>query len=96
MTNDIDKTLAERGSRYGTFEGNAKTTQALITAICQAPSASKLTDMHLECLHMIFHKVARMVNGDPFYVDNVHDIIGYAKGLEDYLIKLEREKEVIQ
>ncbi len=90
--NDINQTLKERGSKYGTFEDNAKVTQSLMAILLAAPSAERLTDVHKEELHMICHKMARMVCGDPFYVDNAHDICGYAKGLEDYLIKLENIK----
>lgn len=85
----IDKTLQERGGRYGTFENNARITQALCDVIKTAPNYDELTDKHIEAYHMIFHKIARSVCGDPMYVDNVHDIVGYAKLLEDYLVKEE-------
>lgn len=86
----IEETLKERGSRYGTFEANADTTQSLMKVLAKGKSFPKMHDMHKEILHMICHKMGRMVNGDPNYIDNVHDIIGYAKGLEDYLIKWEK------
>ena len=54
----VDATLQERGSRYGTIEGNASTTQALMDVIALSPRAGELTDVHMECLHMIFHKIA--------------------------------------
>lgn len=90
---NITQTLKERGSRYGTFEENAEVTQKLLDILLTAPSSGKLTVMHKEILHMICHKMSRMVCGDPMYVDNVHDIIGYAKGLEDYLIKKEGQND---
>jgi hypothetical protein len=31
-----------------------------------------------EALEMIQHKIARILNGDPDYFDNWHDIAGYA------------------
>ena len=34
---------------------------------------------------MIFHKIARCVCGDHNYIDNIHDIVGYAKLLEEFL-----------
>ena len=91
MTNKIDKTLQERGDRYGTFENNARVTQALCDVIKTAPNYDQLTDKHIEAYHMIFHKISRSVCGDPMYVDNIHDIIGYAKLLEGYLTKKEEE-----
>ena len=40
----VDATLQERGSRYGTIEGNASTTQAMMDVIAQSPRAGELTD----------------------------------------------------
>jgi hypothetical protein len=40
-----------------------------------------------ESLEMIMHKVARILNGDPNYSDSWHDIAGYAKLIDDVLIK---------
>lgn len=82
----IEKTLEERGSRYGKFEDNARITQGLMAVIETSPNYEILSNMHKEMYHMIFHKIARSVCGDPMYVDNAHDIVGYAKGLEDFLI----------
>ena len=41
-------------------------------------------------VQMIFSKISRMACGDPDYSDNMHDIIGYAKILENYLIDKEK------
>lgn len=90
----IDKTLEERGSRYGTIEDNATVTQSLMEVLeSKGKNFSKLSKIHKECIHMIFHKIGRMVSGDPNYIDNVHDIVGYAKLLEDYLIENEKESK---
>ena len=32
-----------------------------------------------EALHMIAHKIGRIINGDADYVDSWHDIAGYAQ-----------------
>ena len=34
---------------------------------------------------MILHKLARILNGDPNYVDSWHDIAGYAILVEDII-----------
>ena len=81
---DITATLAQRGNRYGTFEDNARLTQALMATALGA-AKSELSNMHKEALHMIFHKVARMCSGDQWYADNPHDIAGYATLLEEYI-----------
>ncbi len=91
MTNKINKTLKERGSRYGSFEHNAKITQRLCNVLKHAPNYDLLEEEHIEAFHMIFHKIARCVCGDPNYIDNIHDIVGYAKLLEEFL----KDKEKI-
>lgn len=86
MTNEIDNTLSERGSRYGSFKDNATVTQELLHVIKQyGTNYDKLSDVHLEAIHMIFHKIARCVCGDPNYDDNFIDIAGYAKLMADEL-----------
>lgn len=91
MANKIDSTLKERESRYGSFEHNAKITQQLCNVLKQAPNYDLLEEEHIEAFHMIFHKIARCVCGDPNYIDNIHDIVGYAKLLEEFL----KDKEKI-
>lgn len=82
---DINETVKQRGSRYGKFEDNARITQSLMRVLETAPNYDKLEDMHKECFHMICHKMARAVCGDPSYDDNPRDIAGYATGLTNYL-----------
>lgn len=81
----IESTLRERGSRYGTFEENARITQSLMEVLQTGQNFDKFEHMHKECVHMICHKLARMVCGDPNYDDNPRDIAGYATGLTKYL-----------
>lgn len=83
MTTDVDVILAERGNRYGTFENHARISQALKRAMHDSPNWSKLTDVQKEGLEMIQHKVARMLNGDPSYLDNIIDVVGYATLVKD-------------
>jgi len=82
--NDINKTLQERGGKYGRMEDNARVTQKLMGVLREESGYDNLSMMHKECLHMIMHKISRMMCGDPWYADNAHDIVGYAKLLEDY------------
>jgi len=96
MLKKINETLKERGNCYGTFENNCNITQALCNVLKTAPSYKQLTDNHIETYHMIFHKIARSVCGDPMYIDNIHDIIGYATLLEEYLINKEIEAKRIE
>ena len=84
---DVDKVLDERGSRYGSFAGHADVSQSLKASINYAlAQRSKVLDAdQAEALDMICHKIARIVNGDPDYVDSWVDIAGYAKLVADRL-----------
>lgn len=84
MTNNIDDTLAERGERYGTFREHAAISQALKHTVFCKPNLALAADQR-EALEMIVHKIARIVNGDPDYVDSWVDIAGYAKLVADRL-----------
>jgi hypothetical protein len=81
----IDATLAERGSRYGSFATQAAIEQALADRLASEAGWSRLAPDQKSAVQMILVKLARIVNGDPDYPDNWHDIIGYAKLIEDRL-----------
>lgn len=91
--NNINETLITRRSNYGKFEDNANVTQSLMDVIESSPNYKKLSNAHKECFHMIFHKIARIVCGDLGYIDNYHDIVGYAKLLEEHLEEVEQNKK---
>lgn len=80
---DVAKTLQERGSRYGSFSGHAKITHDLKRVMEGTTNWQKLTDSQREALHMVAHKIGRILNGDPNYADSWHDIAGYSKLVED-------------
>jgi hypothetical protein len=76
----VDDTLAERGSRYGTFVGHAQVTQdlkAVVRKHLYTRSKELAPDLQ-EAIDMILHKLGRIINGDPYYADSWHDIAGYA------------------
>jgi hypothetical protein len=79
--------LDERGKRYGNFLDHARVTQRLKTTAHQfAAEHNKRFDVdQAEALDMIFHKIGRVLNGDPNYADNWLDIAGYAKLVADRL-----------
>ena len=80
---DVDKTLEERGKRYGEFRDHAAIAQHLKHAMICTERWPNLSNPQKEALEMIQHKIARILNGDPNYKDNWHDIAGYAKLAED-------------
>jgi hypothetical protein len=87
MTTDVNATLAERGNRYGTFADNAATSQAIKRVMAEhlAKQNKTLADDQWEAMEMVAHKLARIINGDPDYVDSWVDIAGYSKLVADRL-----------
>lgn len=88
----IDKTLDERGQRYGAFTGHAAVTQEIKAAMNRHFGWNKLAADQREALEMIAHKVGRILNGDPNYIDSWHDIIGYTRLVEQRLEKEQATK----
>lgn len=83
--NTIDETLNDRGSRYGKFFGHAVITQDVKAVMHTSKNWKHLTSSQAEALDMIAHKIGRILNGDPNYIDSWHDIIGYARLVEKEL-----------
>lgn len=77
----------ERGAIYGDFFGHALAAQEIKAVMRNAlennpryfamPHETRV--VLLEGLEMIAHKIGRIVNGDPTYLDNFIDIEGYSK-----------------
>lgn len=82
---NIEDTLKDRGAKYGEFGNHAVISQRL-KAVYQHNEG--LNDIHMEALDMIMHKIARILNGDPNYIDSWHDIAGYATLVEQTLSKV--------
>lgn len=74
---DVDAILNERGQNYGTFEDNALTAQRLKLVLRAQEGWYRLSVVQQEAIEMMMHKISRLVNGDPTYVDTVVDISGY-------------------
>ena len=89
---DVNSTLSERGSRYGNFVGHADITQTFkkLQRGFAIDRKTNLSCSQQEALDMIFHKIGRIINGDPNYADSWHDIAGYAT-----LIDKELNNEII-
>lgn len=84
-SNYIDEILEERGSRYGVFADHADITQSLKQIMRLSPNWGILTPSMKESLEMTAHKIGRILNGDPTYLDSWDDIIGYTKLVTDEL-----------
>lgn len=90
----VDATLSERGARYGDFTDRARIAEALHGILTGDTPAGKfntswgtMKPFQRQALRVIVDKLARICNGDPDYVDNWHDIQGYAKLVEERLTK---------
>ena len=76
----LEKTLKERGGRYGNFADHARVAMGIkdfIRGELQVRNKVLAVDQQ-QALDTIADKIARIVNGDPDYPDNWHDIAGYA------------------
>lgn len=81
----IDATLAERGSRYGSWREQSRVTQNIKAAFRTGANWDKLPEYMRESLEQIANKFARILSGDYTHVDNWHDTVGYASLAEDCL-----------
>ena len=75
----IEEVLNQRQATYGSFTKNAEVSQMLKYVMTQGTNYKQMPVPHREALEMIVHKIARIVNGDPNYIDNWVDIIGYSQ-----------------
>lgn len=98
----VQATLDERGSRYGDFSDHARLCVQLKDTLrfhwqnktlvatgseIQIHPWVHLSAVQQQAIEVICDKLARILNGDPYYADNWHDIQGYAKLVEDRLPK---------
>lgn len=90
---DLNATLAERGKRYGSFYDHATIAQGLQEVLHEAPNWYKLQPDVRQMMIVITDKMARILNGDPDYTDNYHDIQGYARLVESRLLEDEKNKK---
>ncbi len=73
----VHEILAERGKTHGDYSDHAAVTQEL-KRIMRANGWEKLNDCEREALEMIFHKIGRILAGNPHFRDHWDDIAGYA------------------
>ena len=75
----IDEVLKERGDRYGDFGDHANIAQGFKKIMMNSRSWMDLTPSMKQTMEMFADKMARILNGDPFYDDSWIDIIGYSQ-----------------
>ena len=84
---DVTETLGQREKRYGSYVRVATTAQQLKETLRSGASWGIMEPYMQESLDLIANKLARIVNGCPFYDDSWHDVGGYAKLVEIELAK---------
>ena len=89
---NITDTLSDREKKYGSFAANAHIAQGLQNIARSANGWYNMPDIQREAIEMIFHKIARQINGAKDYPDNFHDIAGYAMRAEEEILSQLREK----
>ena len=78
-------TLATRHGRYGSFAVNGQIAQDIKAVMRNAPKWCALSGAQQEALDMFASKISRILTGDPNYLDNWHDVAGYAARIEELL-----------
>ena len=84
---EIDDILKDRGSRYGDFGVQAEVAQQIRDSFVETPNWDSLPDYMKEALTLMATKFSRMLTGDPMYMDNVVDLIGYMTLVKDQMDK---------
>jgi len=79
LKQSVEKTLEERGNRYGPFFKHARIAQSIKRIMQSTNSWHKCSDDKKQALEMFADKIARILNGDPNYDDSWRDIAGYAQ-----------------
>lgn len=85
----MSKLLEQRGQNYGDFSGQASISQGLKDVARNGVQYDSLKPFQKESVEMILHKIARIVNGNPNYIDSWRDIIGYSQLVVDELNQTE-------
>ena len=75
---NINETLKQRQVTYGSFEDVAEDTQTMMGVVGTNDDESRTATQQI-ALFLICNKIARIINGDPDYIDNWRDIAGYAQ-----------------
>ena len=74
-----EQLLSERAKTHGDYSNHAAITQELKQVIHLSEGWERLDATQRETLHMITHKIGRILAGNPSFKDHWDDIAGYAK-----------------
>ena len=79
--------LQERSATHGDFEHGAVISQRLKHALSGGTNWEAMDVVQREALEAVMGKLARIVTGDPNFIDHYRDIIGYTQRAMDYTAK---------
>ena len=79
--------LQERSATHGDFEHYAVISQRLKHALSGGTNWEAMDVVQREALEAVMGKLARIVTGDPNFIDHYRDIIGYTQRAMDYTAK---------
>lgn len=82
---DIHSVLNERKTTHGEYTEHARCTQRIMDAMMVERNWAELDPIQKESLHMIAHKIGRIMVGNPNHEDHYTDIIGYTQLVLDRL-----------
>ena len=94
ITPSLNSVLQERGSRYGSLMSNATISQNLKEILHNSTNWEAMPPDMKEALHMIVHKISRIVEGDFEYDDSWIDISGYSTLIVERLHKGIKQREI--
>jgi hypothetical protein len=75
---DTHALLCERQKTHGAFTDHAEITQLMKVVMQDQKSWERLSFCQKESLHMIVHKIGRILAGNANHKDHWDDIAGYA------------------
>ena len=71
--------IEERKKTHGDFKVNSRIVQDLKGIMRTADGWYKLEAYQQEAIDMIFHKIGRILTGNPKFIDSWRDIAGYTE-----------------
>ncbi|MFB6349678.1 hypothetical protein ACFBZI_10570 [Moraxella sp. ZJ142] len=92
----IESTLTERQHTHGDYVLTSALSQSLKDVAFSLPRTQPLEPYQKEAIEMILHKIARIINGDSYFIDSWRDIAGYAHLTIDLINKSPKALDTVQ
>lgn len=86
--------LSQRGGTHGDFEVGAQVAQYLKGIMHSSPRWQTMSSAQREALENVTGKLARILTGDPDFLDHYRDIIGYTQLAMDSTAKYATASDV--